>query len=82
MRRAAGLLLIIAGSTGLAGCVGAPGAVQQSYGPPPAPPPAGQVPYGGTCYAGIYTCQLPAMGPVGSQCTCPGLGAPSYGYIN
>ena len=43
-----------------------------------APPP---VPYSAMCYAGAYTCQLPVAGPVGSGCSCPGLGAPSYGQI-
>ena len=45
-------------------------------------PAAGQVVgYAGTtCKAGFYICQVPA-GPVGSQCACPGLGAPSYGLI-
>jgi hypothetical protein len=52
----------------LAGCVGAPAVVQ----------PTG---YGSTCFAGTYTCQLGAQVPVGSQCTCPGLGAPSFGAV-
>ena len=39
------------------------------------------VPYGVMCYAGAYTCQLPVAGPVGSGCSCPGIGAPSYGSI-
>lgn len=45
-------------------------------------PAAGQVVgYAGTtCKAGFYICQVPP-GPVGSQCACPGLGAPSYGLI-
>jgi hypothetical protein len=37
--------------------------------------------YGYSCYAGFYTCTLPAQGPVGSPCSCPGIGAPSYGTI-
>lgn len=53
---------------GLAGCVGAPAVVQ----------PTG---YGTTCYAGTYTCQLGGQVPIGSQCTCPGLGAPSFGAV-
>jgi hypothetical protein len=53
---------------GLAGCVGAPTVVE----------PTG---YGATCYAGAYVCQLPAQAPVGSQCTCPGIGAPSFGAV-
>jgi hypothetical protein len=47
------------------------------YPPPPAYPPG----YGGTCYAGAYVCALPGPGPLGGTCTCPGLGAPSYGRI-
>lgn len=39
------------------------------------------VPYSAMCYAGVYTCQMPVAGPVGSGCSCPGLGAPSYGQI-
>jgi len=39
------------------------------------------VPYGVMCYAGPYTCQLPVAGPLGSGCSCPGIGAPSYGSI-
>lgn len=32
-----------------------------------------------TCYAGVYICPGPT-GPPGSQCSCPGIGAPSYGF--
>jgi len=35
---------------------------------------------GTTCKAGFYICQVP-QGPVGSSCSCPGLGAPSFGTI-
>ena len=35
----------------------------------------------GTCYAGAYVCQMPGQAPVGTQCTCPGIGAPSYGVV-
>jgi hypothetical protein len=52
------------------------------YYPPPAPPAATPVGYGYMCYAGNYTCALPAQGPVGSVCSCPGIGAPSYGTIH
>jgi hypothetical protein len=37
--------------------------------------------YGTTCYAGFYTCALPQTLPVGAQCSCAGLGAPSYGSV-
>ncbi len=57
----------------LGGCVGYPAAV-----PPPGSVAAG---YGYTCYAGFYTCTLPAQGPAGAPCSCPGIGAPSYGTI-
>ncbi len=58
----------------------APGYSQgQGYAPPSAP--VQQVAFGVTCYAGVYTCQLPQQLPVGAQCSCPGLGAPSYGNV-
>ena len=54
-----------------------------SASPPPvvygAPPQA--TAYGATCYAGVYICQLPQAGPIGAGCSCPGIGAPSYGTI-
>ena len=53
----------------LAGCVGVAAPVQQPTG------------YGYVCYAGAYKCQLGAQLPVGTQCTCPGLGAPSFGAV-
>jgi hypothetical protein len=55
----------------------------QGYAPsePTAAPAPAQVAYGSTCYAGVYTCQLPQSIPVGAQCSCPGLGAPSYGNV-
>jgi hypothetical protein len=52
----------------LSGC-GAPG------GPVSATP-------GSTCYAGAYVCPMPTPGRVGAECSCPGIGAPSYGVIN
>ncbi len=55
----------------LGGCVAAP---------PPLPPP-GQAYFSGQCSAGFYTCVLPVPGQVGTPCSCPGLGAPSYGVI-
>jgi len=42
----------------------------------------GPVTYGSMCYSGIYTCAAAAKSPVGSVCTCPGIGAPSYGTVN
>ncbi len=35
---------------------------------------------GTTCKAGFYICQVP-RGPIGAECSCPGLGAPSFGTI-
>ncbi len=65
------------------------------YAPPPAyyPPPAatpvpqkqssvGPVTYGAICHAGVYSCAAPARTPVGDGCSCPGLGAPSFGVVN
>jgi hypothetical protein len=62
------------------------------YAPPPPvvyqpPPPAAMVPprtgtaYGTMCFAGVYRCQLSAAAPLGSGCSCPGIGAPSYGTV-
>jgi hypothetical protein len=68
IRRKALLGIVLA----LSGCVGAAEA-----GPEPGVTPG----YGYTCYAGAYTCRLSTQVPAGSQCTCPGLGAPSYGSV-
>jgi hypothetical protein len=54
----------------LSGCEGAPTAEQGAA--------AG---YGYVCHAGFYQCTLPAQYPLGSRCSCPGLGAPSYGRV-
>jgi hypothetical protein len=57
-----------------------------AYAVPPAAPaqsrPAdGKVAYGSMCYAGFYHCAAPAQTPIGDTCSCPGLGAPSYGSV-
>lgn len=39
------------------------------------------VPYGSTCYAGFYVCRAQPSTHVGTGCSCPGLGAPSYGSV-
>ena len=59
-----------------------------AYAYSPAPPPVEAAPaagyasgYGATCYAGVYVCQTGQSMPVGSQCSCPGLGARSYGTV-
>ena len=72
----------------------APGYYGPAYAPPPAsyaplpeaPAPApemsqAEVPFGSTCYAGTYVCRAPAQSRVDSECSCPGLGAPSYGVV-
>lgn len=38
--------------------------------------------YGSVCKAGFYTCHTPYQVPLGSPCSCPGLGAPSYGNVH
>ena len=66
----------------LGGCYVAPGAfapVDAPTGTVYAPPRDGQY-AGTTCAAGVYVCQV-ALGPLGAQCSCPGLGAPSFGVI-
>ncbi len=66
----------------LGGCYVAPGAIAP-FGAPAgtvyAPPRDGEY-AGATCAAGVYVCQVPP-GPLGAQCSCPGLGAPSFGVI-
>lgn len=37
---------------------------------------------GRQCEAGIYSCTLPRAAALGSRCSCPGLGAPSYGVVH
>ena len=59
----------------------APGYSQGTGYAPPVGAPAQQVAYGATCYAGVYTCALPQGLPLGAPCSCPGLGAPSYGNV-
>ena len=56
----------------LGGCVGAPATV----GPQIADG------YGYVCAAGFYQCRLPQQVRVGEHCSCPGLGAPSFGYVH
>ncbi len=77
----------------LSGCYGVPTTDQPVTSTPYAAAPAqvaapnGYV--GGTpvvaigyqCYAGAYICNLPAPGPIGTGCSCPGLGAPSFGVV-
>ncbi len=65
---------------GLAGCVGAPAPAPVAYSPAPGAP-VQPVAYSGNCYAGVYSCVLPQQMPLGAPCSCPGLGAPSYGNV-
>lgn len=86
-------LAALASLIGLSACVGAqapgpvaytPGyapAASPGYVPPSYAPPVQTAAYGVTCYAGVYTCQLPQQLPVGAQCSCPGIGAPSFGNV-
>ncbi|GBQ97879.1 hypothetical protein AA23498_3021 [Acetobacter nitrogenifigens DSM 23921 = NBRC 105050] len=59
----------------LAACTGQPGTPVAPGSYPP------NTPLGGTCKAGFYTCQLPTATPLGAPCSCPGLGAASYGRV-
>ncbi len=63
------LLLALPLLASLAGCEGTASAEGVTSG------------YGYVCHAGFYQCTLPAQVPVGSRCSCPGLGAPSYGRV-
>ncbi len=72
----------------LSGCVGVPTTDQPiSSAPYVAAAPNGYVgatpvvAIGYQCYAGAYVCNLPAAGPIGTGCSCPGIGAPSFGSI-
>ncbi|GBQ33700.1 hypothetical protein HLH34_06310 [Gluconacetobacter azotocaptans] len=75
-RRAAALLLIGGLAVVPAGCQG----VAEAYQPPGPPGPVAG--YGYSCHAGVYTCRLPYQAPLGAPCSCPGLGAPSYGNVH
>ncbi|MCQ8241440.1 hypothetical protein [Rhizosaccharibacter radicis] len=37
--------------------------------------------YGYVCYAGVYQCRVPTQVPLNSPCSCPGIGAPSFGTV-
>ncbi len=66
----------------LSGCYVAPGAIAP-FGAPAgtAYAPVRSEEYAGTtCEAGVYVCQV-TPGPLGAECSCPGLGAPSFGVI-
>ena len=59
----------------LPGCTG-------TAAPGPTPPGMQVVGYGYTCKAGIYTCKMPTQVPLGNPCSCPGIGAASYGNVH
>ncbi len=67
------LIGLALGALSLGGCVVEVPA-QQSAGAAPG--------YGYTCYAGVYVCRLPQQIPVGTRCSCPGIGAPSFGTVH
>lgn len=68
--RAAGLGGLVVAAISLGGCVvEVPASTGVASG------------YGYTCYAGVYVCRLPQQVPAGSQCSCPGIGAPSFGTV-
>ena len=73
-------LALIAALLALAGCipVPVPYPVGYSVAVPAGPAATGYV--GTTCAAGAYVCAVPP-GPAGAECSCPGLGAPSFGVI-
>jgi hypothetical protein len=60
-----------------------PAPAQQSGTQAPAQPQMSQAntPFGSTCYAGFYTCPAAPQQHVGAVCSCPGIGAPSYGSV-
>jgi hypothetical protein len=43
------------------------------------PPP--NTPLGSRCSAGVYSCAALPGSHVGTGCSCPGIGAPSYGVV-
>lgn len=55
----------------------APAPIMESLTPPDVP----LVAYGSSCIAGVYQCQLRVSLPIGAECACPGIGAPSYGVV-
>ncbi|QDH16497.1 hypothetical protein [Swingsia samuiensis] len=59
---------------GLSACVG-------TASPGPVDPKAPVAGYGNVCKAGIYSCKLPVKAPLNGPCSCPGLGAASYGNV-
>ena len=75
-------LAICAALLSLGGCVAYPVPVATPYPAyQQAVPQSDTTSYvGSTCAAGFYVCPV-TPGPLGAPCSCPGLGAPSYGTI-
>ncbi|GBQ61551.1 hypothetical protein AA103196_0062 [Ameyamaea chiangmaiensis NBRC 103196] len=69
--RATACLALVA----LGGCVGRAASAPVA----PGAPAAG---YGYRCEAGFYSCHTPTQVPLGTPCSCPGLGAASYGNVH
>lgn len=68
-RPLAAAAVLATSAVALCGCVAAP-----------TPLPPGAIVLSQQCAAGFYTCVVPPGQP-GTPCSCPGLGAPSYGTI-
>ncbi|QNT78977.1 hypothetical protein [Entomobacter blattae] len=69
--------LVLAGTVliSLCGCEGDARSLEST-------PPNRSQGVGRQCEAGIYSCTLPTAATLGSSCSCPGLGAPSYGVVH
>ena len=63
-------LILAAALLALGGCIVAPVSI-----------PQGAAVSGQSCLAGFYQCVLPQPSQVGAPCSCPGLGAPSFGTV-
>lgn len=93
-RRALGAAALV---FAVGGCAGGPVAYDSAGNPVPGSTPPGypapivqasapaggavQIAYGTQCFAGFYQCPLGRSVPVGSSCSCPGLGGPSFGTV-
>lgn len=64
-------LIMFAALSLLGGCVPAPAVIYEST--------PQQTAYATFCSAGAYQCPIPYGTAPGTECACPGLGAPSYG---
>ena len=64
-------LIVLASLTALGGCVAAPAVIYSTT--------SQSTIYATYCSAGAYQCPVPYGTAVGTECACPGIGAPSYG---